>query len=147
MQTRGVNTASTDGAERARPGPGHGLSHLPGLSALLAGAATAVAGTGAFLAFTDSDSPLRAPFTLFFLLVAPGAAIAAGLRGLEPFGRVLASLAGAVALDMLVAQGMLAVHRWSVHGGITAVTVISSLLLLLACLRRPGGRGAREQGA
>ncbi|MER6980568.1 hypothetical protein [Streptomyces carpinensis] len=145
MQTIRIKTpstdGSTDGAERARPGPGRDLSPL------LTGAATAVAGTGALLALTDSGSPLRGPLTLFFLLVAPAAAIAAGLRGLDPFGRTLAALAGAVVLDMLVAQGMLAVHRWSVHGGIVAVTVFSSLALLLVSVRRSRGRTARRQGS
>ncbi|MGW2702217.1 hypothetical protein [Streptomyces sp. NPDC001340] len=86
---------------------------------------------GALLALTDADSPLRGPCTLFFLLAAPAVAIGAALRGLDPFGRVLTALAGSVALDMLVAQGMLAVHRWSVRGGVVAVTALSVLLLLL----------------
>jgi hypothetical protein len=102
---------------------------------------------GALLALTGSGSPLRGPLTLFFLLAAPAGAIAACLRGLDPFGRVLASLAGAVVLDMLVAQGMLAVHRWSVNGGIVAVAVISSLVLLLVPVRRLRGRTARRQGS
>ncbi|MFJ8200323.1 hypothetical protein [Streptomyces sp. NPDC096152] len=140
MQTIRIKTASTDGAPRARPGPGRDLTPL------LAGAATAVAGAGALLALTDSASVLRGPLTLFFLLAAPAAAVAAALRGLDPFGRVLASVAGAVVLDMLVAQGMLAVHRWSVRGGVVAVAVLSSLVLLLATVRRSRGRTARRQG-
>ena len=96
------------------------------LTPLLAGAATAVGGFGALLALTDSDSPLRAPLTLFFLLVAPAVGIAAALRGLDPFGPGRSpSLAGAVVLDLLVAQGMLATHRWSVRGGVVAMAVIS----------------------
>ncbi|MEV0175951.1 hypothetical protein AB0I00_33185 [Streptomyces sp. NPDC050803] len=139
MQTLRLKTSSTDGAERARPGPGRDLS------ALLAGAATAVAGLGAILALAGSDSPLRGPFTLFFLLAAPAAAIAAALRGLEPFGRLLASVAGAVVVNMLVAQGMLAVHRWSATGGIVAVTALSSLMLLLVLVRRRRGRTDRRR--
>jgi hypothetical protein len=107
------------------------------LSPLLAGAATAVAGCGALLALVDSDSPLRGPFTLFFLLAAPAAAIAAALRGLEPFGRLISAVAGSVVVNMLVAQGMLATHRWSVRGGIVVVTAISALVLLLVLVRRP----------
>lgn len=126
MQSTRIKRPSTDGAERARPGPGRDLSPL------LAGAATAVGGFGGLLALVGSDSPLRGPLTLFFLLAAPATATAAALRGLEPFGRVLAAVAGAVVLNMLVAQGMLAVHRWSVRGGVIAVTVIS-LFLLLSC--------------
>jgi len=127
MQTIRIKKRSSDGtegAERARPGPGRDLSPL------FAGAATAVGGFGALLALVDSDSPLRGPLTLFFLLAAPATAIAAALRGLEPFGRILAAVAGSVVLNMLVAQGMLAVHSWSVRSGIIAVTVISLLLLL-----------------
>ncbi|MFE9021514.1 hypothetical protein ACFYNL_23560 [Streptomyces sp. NPDC007808] len=125
--------------ERARPGPGRDL--VP----LLAGAATAVGGLGAVLALVDSGSPLRGPFTLFFLLAAPAAAIAAALRGLEPFGRTVAAVAGAVVVDMLVAQGMLAVHRWSVRGGIVAVTAISALILVLVLVRRLRGRTTRRR--
>lgn len=136
MQTIRIKTPSSDSPERPGQEPGRDL--LP----LLAGAATVVAVVGAILALADVDSPLRGPFTLFFLLAAPSVAIAAALRGLEPFGRVLASVAGAVAVDMLVAQGMLAVHRWSVGGGVTAVTVISCLILLLVGGRRLRGRSS-----
>lgn len=129
MQTLRIKTPSPDGAgddaERARPGPGRDLSPL------LAGAATAVGAIGALLALIDADSPLRAPCTLFFLLAAPAVAIGAALRGLDPFGRAITALAGSVVVDMVVAQGMLAVHRWSVRGGVVAVTALSMFLLLL----------------
>lgn len=141
MQTIDVNTSSSRGAEPARPGPGRDLSPL------LAGAATAVGGTGALLALTGSDSVLRGPLTLFLLLAVPAAAIAATLRGLDLFSRVLVSTAGAVVLDMLVAQGMLAVNRWSVSGGLVAVTAFSSLVLLLVLVRRRYGRTASRQGS
>jgi len=128
MQTIRIRTASKDrGSERD-------------LSPLLAGAATAVGGFGALLALTGSDSPLRGPLTLFFLLAAPAVALAAALRGLEPFARVLTALAGSVVVNMLVAQGMLATHRWSYRGGVVAVTMISALLLLLLWVRRRSGR-------
>ncbi|MGW7419189.1 hypothetical protein ACWGJB_03845 [Streptomyces sp. NPDC054813] len=129
MQAIRFKTPSPEGDERARPGPGRDLGPL------LAGAATAVAGTGALLALTDSGSSLRGPFTLFFLFAAPAGAIGLTLRGLDPFARTLTALAGAVALDMLIAQGMLATHRWSWRGGVVAVTAISVLLLLLVRLR------------
>ncbi|MEU3827280.1 hypothetical protein [Streptomyces sp. SID161] len=133
MRTIRIKAPSPDGAEAhadgARPGPGRGLP------ALLAGAATAVSAAGALLAFTDSDSPLRAPCALLFLLAAPAAAIAVALRGLGPLGRAVTALAGAVVADMLIAQIMLAVHRWSIRGGVVAVTVLS-LLILLPALHR-----------
>ncbi|MER6568908.1 hypothetical protein ABT288_22665 [Streptomyces sp. NPDC001093] len=115
---------------------------------LLAGAATAVAGFGAPLALIDSASPLRGPCTLFFLITAPAVALAAALRGLDPFGRVLCALAGSVVVNMLVAQGMLAVHRWSVRGGVVAVTVLSLLLLLLVLIReRISGKRTQTRAA
>ncbi|MER8030349.1 hypothetical protein ABTZ78_15465 [Streptomyces bauhiniae] len=95
----------------------------------------------------DSGSPLRGPCALFFLLAAPALAIAVALGGLDPFGRLIAALAGAVALDMLVAQAMLTVHRWSVTGGIVAVTVLSLLILLATRVRqRAGSRGRTREG-
>ncbi|MFF3487032.1 hypothetical protein ACFYXC_27685 [Streptomyces sp. NPDC002701] len=146
MQTIGVNSSSAgpstpDGADGSRQDPGRDL--LP----LLAGAATTIAGVGAVLALVDVDSPLRAPFTLFFLLAAPAAAVAAALRGLEPFGRLVASVSAAVAVNLLVAQGMLAVHRWSVPGGIAAVAALSSLILLLVLVRRLRGRTVRRRAS
>ncbi|MFK0152684.1 hypothetical protein ACIQVK_11490 [Streptomyces sp. NPDC090493] len=139
MQTIGLKTSST-ADERARPGPGRDLGPL------LTGAATAVAGTGALLAFTDWGSSLRGPLALFFLLAAPAAAIGAALRGLDPPARVLTALAGAVALDMLVAQGMLATHHWSWRGGIVAVAAISVLLVLLRPVERILKRMSRRTG-
>lgn len=129
------------------PGGGEPSPQRPGkdLFPLLAGAAVAVAAIGAGLALTDTASPLRGPFTLFFLLAAPATAVGAALRGLEPLGRTVTSVAAAVALDLLVAQGMLATHQWSVRGGIVAVTVISSLILLLVLIRRHRGRTARRR--
>lgn len=130
-------------------GPGDGEPPEQGLGKdlfpLLAGVAVAVAAVGAVLALTDTASPLRGPFTLFFLLAAPAVAVGAALRGLEPFGRIVTSVAAAVALDLLVAQGMIATHQWSVRGGVVAVTVISSLILLLVLVRRRRGRTARRR--
>ncbi|MEU5001440.1 hypothetical protein [Streptomyces sp. NPDC021622] len=107
--------------------------------------AVAVGAVGAMLALTDIDSPLRGPFTLFFLLAAPGGAIGAALRGLEPWGRIVASVSGAVAVNLLVAQAMLALHMWSVRGGVAAVTVIGSLIFLLVLVRRLRGRTPRRR--
>ncbi|MEU5793003.1 hypothetical protein E2C11_32365 [Streptomyces lavendulae] len=115
------------------------------LSPLLAGAAAAVPTAGALLALTGAGAALRGPGALLFLLLAPAAALAAALRGLDPFARALCALAGAVVVDMLVAQVMLATHRWSVRGGVAAVAVLSLLLLLLVLLRdRIPGKSTQE---
>ncbi|WP_055567902.1 hypothetical protein [Streptomyces atriruber] len=111
---------------------------------LLAGAAVAVGGVGAMLALIDLSSPLRGPFTLFFLLAAPGVAIGAALRALTPWGRAVASASGAMAVNLLVAQGMLALHVWSVRGGVAAVAALSALILLLTAGRQLRRRAARR---
>ncbi|WP_202918158.1 hypothetical protein [Streptomyces cavernae] len=139
MQTMRIKPPSTDSEQPTRQDSGRDLP------ALLAGAVLAVAGIGAVLALADSASPLRGPLTLFFLLAAPGAAIWAALGGLDPYARTLASVAGAVALDMLVAQAMLALHQWSVPGGIAAVAALSTLILLLVLVRRLRDRTANRR--
>ncbi len=144
MQTLRIKLSSFSGTApgddgRPRPGPAKDLV------ALLAGVAVTVAAAGALLALTGTASPLRGLLTLFFLLAAPGAAIGAALHGLAPLGRVVASVAGAVAVDLLVAQALLALHLWSVRGGIVAVAAISSLVLLLVSVRRLRGRTERRR--
>ncbi|MFE0190398.1 hypothetical protein [Streptomyces sp. NPDC059008] len=114
---------------------------------LLAGVAAGIGGVGAVLALADIGSPLRAPFTFFFLLMAPAAAIAAALGRIDPLGRAVAAGAGALAVDLLVAQAMLALHLWSVRGGVLAVTAFSGAVLLGSALRhRTGGAPGRRAG-
>ncbi|WP_406107840.1 hypothetical protein OG698_35230 [Streptomyces sp. NBC_01003] len=120
MQTIGIKPPSSDRA----PSPAQS-GRSRDVSPLGAGVAAAVAGVGAVLALADISSPLRGPLTLFFLLAAPGAAIGSALRGLDPWGRWICAVAGAVALDLLVAEAMLATHRWSVTGGVATIAVIS----------------------
>ncbi|MFE0173930.1 hypothetical protein ACFWZ2_16580 [Streptomyces sp. NPDC059002] len=139
MQTIRIKAPASDTARQAGQGTGNDLLSL------LTGVAVAVGGVGATLALIDLDSPLRGPFTLFFLLAAPAAAIGAALRGLTPWGRIVASASGAIAVNLLVAQAMLALHMWSVRGGVAAVTVLSSLTLLLVLIRRSRRRTARRR--
>ncbi|MEW2523871.1 hypothetical protein [Streptomyces sp. NPDC047071] len=106
------------------------------LSPLLTGAAVTAGCVGALFALLDLSSPVRGPLTLFFLVAAPAAALSPWLRGLDPWGRVLASVSAAVVVDLLVAQAMLALHVWSVRGGVAAVAGISSVIFLSALARR-----------
>ncbi len=103
---------------------------------LVAGAVLGIGGVGAVLAFADIAASLRAPFTLFFLVVAPASAIAAALRGVDPLSRPVLAVVGAVGLDLLVAHVMLALQTWSARGGVVVVGLLSLLLFLLACARR-----------
>ncbi|WP_199846541.1 hypothetical protein [Streptomyces sp. CB01201] len=101
------------------------------LLAVLAGAVFAASAVGAALAYADLDSPLRAPLALFYLLAAPTEATAFLLRRLEPLARWVASLSGAVLIDLLAAETMAGLHLWSTRNGVTAVGAISLLLFLL----------------
>ncbi|MEU5052214.1 hypothetical protein [Streptomyces sp. NPDC021096] len=140
------------------PGNGNGSDERTGRGtaagdslAVVAGAAVAIAGVGGALALADITSPLRAPFTLFFLIVAPACALAAALRGLDPLSRAVVATGGAVAVDLLIAQTMLALHTWTVRGGVAAVAAVSAGMLLLSFLlaqaRRHRGRAARSRAS
>ncbi|MFF8790243.1 hypothetical protein [Streptomyces sp. NPDC015125] len=126
----------------------HGSHDLPppeerpagATASLVAGVAVGIGIMGAVLALADIDSPLRAPFTLFFLLMAPAAALAVALGRMDPLGRAVAAGAGALAVDLLVAQTMLALHLWSLRGGVLAVAALSGALLLAGAVRRRAGR-------
>ncbi|MFH8408355.1 hypothetical protein ACH4FX_26675 [Streptomyces sp. NPDC018019] len=162
MQTKTINGNVPEGGRPGRAGPAPGVPEgggpdgpVPGAGAarwradsapVLAGAAVAVGGVGAFLALADLASPLRAPCTLFFLVLAPAAALAAALGRLDPLSRTVVAGAGAVALDLLVAQAMLALHVWSARGGVVAVAVLSGGVFLGVSVRRRWS-GARGRGS
>ncbi|MGW8381077.1 hypothetical protein [Streptomyces sp. ODS28] len=140
--TSGPSGTSGPAGANAPSGPTRSYALSESLP-LFAGAAVGIGGVGAALALADVDSPLRAPFTLFFLFAAPATAIAAALRSLDPLIRTVTAVIGAAAFDLLVAQVMLATHVWSVRGGVLAVGVLSAALLLLTLATAPPDRGAR----
>lgn len=111
---------------------------------VLAGASLAVSAAGAVLALGGLDSPLRAPLALFFLIAAPAEAAAFALHRLEPLSRSVASISGAVLIDLLTAESMAALHMWSIRSGVTAVGVISLLLFLLGTGAHRSGRGRKS---
>ncbi|MCQ8832928.1 hypothetical protein [Streptomyces malaysiensis] len=112
---------------------------------MIVGAAVGLAGISAALALADVHSPLRAPFTLFFLLAAPALAIGSALRGLDALIRPVPAVAGALALNLLVAQAMLALRLWSARGGVAAVGGLSLLILLPSLLGRLARRRCMTQ--
>ena len=71
-----------------------------------------------------------------------GAALATALRRLDPLSRTVIALIGAMAVDLLVAEVMLATHIWSARGGVVAVGALS-LALLLTTLTH--GRNAKSR--
>ncbi|MFG3260112.1 hypothetical protein [Streptomyces sp. NPDC048172] len=104
-----------------------------------------VGAAGAALALVDIDSVLRAPLTLFFLVAAPAGALAALLPRLDPLSRTVVAVTGALAVDLLVGQAMVALHLWSARGGVAAVAVLSTALLLLSLARGRTARGRERQ--
>ncbi|MER6311549.1 hypothetical protein [Streptomyces sp. NPDC001657] len=145
MQT---DTIRDDGPYEPSPPGAPPVTHAPpgGVARSLAlGAAVSAGAMGAVLALTGLDSPLRAPFTLFFLLMAPAGAFAVALGRMDPLARAVVAGAGALAVDLLVPQAMLALHLWSVRGGVLAVAAFSGVLLLGCAVRRRAGR-ARARG-
>ncbi|GHG67128.1 hypothetical protein GCM10018779_38910 [Streptomyces griseocarneus] len=149
MQSFTDLTGLDDSAERDDTGDGGGGRRAPAGDSLpvVAGAAAAIAGVGGVLALADIGSPLRAPFTLFFLIMAPACAVAAALRGLDPLSRSVVAAGAAVAVDLLIAQVMLALHAWTVRGGVAAVAAVSLLVFLLAHAWRHRGRAARSRAS
>jgi hypothetical protein len=140
MQTKTIN--GNEPADGHTGDTSHGPSGTAGdtrretaLGPLFAGAAVGIAGVGAVLALAGLSSALRAPFTVFFLISAPAAAIAAALRRLDPLSRTVVAVAGALAVNLLVAQAMLSLHLWSARGGVAAVAALSGALFLLAGAR------------
>ncbi|MGA4842913.1 hypothetical protein [Streptomyces sp. G45] len=145
MQTIGTKTPSAGSGQGERD-PGSGpRAPYPDLVPLLAGAAVAAGAAGAVLALLDLSTPARAPLTLFFLLAAPGFAIAHWLRGLEARGRAVAAAAGAIAVNLLVAPALLALHVWSVRGGVAAVAGLSAAIFLSDLARRRRHRAPRRR--
>ncbi|MDQ4104540.1 MAG: hypothetical protein M3186_12815 [Actinomycetota bacterium] len=63
--------------------------------------------------------------TIAFLIAAPAAAMAMGLRGVDPLARIVIALAAAAVVNTLVAEAMVATGTWSIPGGVGAVGVIS----------------------
>ena len=114
---------------------------------VLTGAAVGVGGVGAALALVDVDSTLRAPLTLFFLVAAPAGALAALLPRLDPLSRTVVAVIGALAVDLLVGEVMIALHLWSARGGVAVVAALSTTLLLLSLTRGRGPRGRDRQEA
>lgn len=112
---------------------------------VIAGAAVGLAGIGAALALADVHSPLGAPCTLFFLLAAPAPAIGSALRELDEPIRPVPAVAGALALNPLVAQAMLAPRLRSARGGVAAVGGLSLLILVPSLLARLSRRRRMTQ--
>ncbi|GAA1530617.1 hypothetical protein GCM10009678_10950 [Actinomadura kijaniata] len=70
------------------------------------------------------------------LLVVPGTAFWSLLRGLDPVGRLVVSIAAGIVLIAATAQTMLILGTWSLHGGLVALGALSALLALSGRVHR-----------
>lgn len=97
----------------------------PALVTLLAG--------GGVLALVVWEVPgiLRAVSVLGYLAVAPGLACARLIRIPDGPSRIVVGVALSLSLGVLVAQGMLHLHRWSPLLGLSTLTSIASLAALI----------------
>ncbi|MBT2389435.1 hypothetical protein [Streptomyces sp. ISL-1] len=84
------------------------------------------------MALTGAQSPLRAPFVLFFMFAGPAGGLAAVLHRLDPAARAAVAATGAVAIDLLVAQSLSTPRILTAGGGIATVAAITLLLFLWA---------------
>ncbi|MEU9603608.1 hypothetical protein [Streptomyces sp. NPDC048057] len=106
---------------------------------LLAGVACAAAGTGAVLALTGSNSPLRAPFVLLFLFLAPAAGLYAALHRLEPWVRTSAAASGSLVVNLAFAAALSWLEVPVVGIGVTAIVAATALMFLWATWERRRG--------
>lgn len=107
------------------------------LTSSLVGVVSGAGAVGVILALAGVHSALRTVLVLLFLVVAPTAAIAGLLRGLDGFTRVLLACVSTVVLLTIVAMILLSAGLWSPIGELLVVAVITTGCLLA---QRPGIR-------
>jgi hypothetical protein len=100
------------------------------LTSLFIRTAVAAGAVGVVLDLAGVDSPVRAALVLIFLAVAPTAAFAGLLGGLDGFARLVLACVTTIAVLSMVAMIMLAAGIWSPTSGLLAVAVISTLCLI-----------------
>lgn len=91
----------------------------------------AVAGVGAAMALAGLDSPLRAPFALFHLFATPAAALSAWLPGMDRTGRLVVSVSGSLAVNLLAAQALSALDSRSARNSVLIISA-SALIIYLS---------------
>lgn len=90
-----------------------------------------LAGPGVLaLVVWDGPSALRAVSVLAYLAVVPGLACVRLIRMSDGLSRFVIGVALSLALGILVAQGMIHLHRWSPLLGLSTLTGIASLAAL-----------------
>jgi hypothetical protein len=90
--------------------------------------------------FGELVTPLRAVIVLWFLAVCPGMAIVRLLRLGEGWVEWTVAVALSLALDALVAAGMLFAGRWAPEAGLIILTGLTLLGVVLGLAQLSGRR-------
>lgn len=93
--------------------------------------ATAVAAAGIALVPAHSTASLSRAMVGAFLVIAPTVAIARVLPSVHTAVALIVGVAGAIAINTLVAQAMLSAELWSRPAAVIAVGVAATALWLL----------------
>ena len=94
-------------------------------------ATAAVTVLSALLIAANSDGPFGQAVSVAFVVLAPAFAISGLLPDVGGVVLTIVGAAGAIAVNALVVQTMLALNAWSSSVGVVAIGVISSVLWLL----------------
>lgn len=136
--------SAVDVDPRASSSPADSPSRTP-----WAALVTLLAGGGVLaLVVWDGPSILRAVSVPVYIAVAPGLACARLIRIPDGLSRFVIGVALSLALGVLVAQGMIHLHRWSPLLGLSTLTAVASLASLTELTRNAlGQRPGREADA
>jgi hypothetical protein len=88
--------------------------------------AVAAGAVGVTLALIGTSTPLRTPLVVLFLAVAPTAAIARLLPGIDAFARLIVACTATVVVGALAAEVTVAVGVWSPRTGLVVIVVITA---------------------
>ncbi|MFG2054501.1 hypothetical protein ACGFI9_10740 [Micromonospora sp. NPDC048930] len=116
------------------PGPRGGAAseeHLPSRTPWSALATLIATGVVVNLVLWDVPGVLRAVGVLGYLAVVPGLACARLIRIPDGLSTFVVGVALSLALGVLVAQGMIHLHRWSPQLGLAALAGIAALAALI----------------
>ncbi|GAA4636018.1 hypothetical protein GCM10023196_084030 [Actinoallomurus vinaceus] len=103
-----------------------------------------IAGLTATALLLPDASPVAGPMASALAFVTPAFCTALLLTGLDPAARAILSGTAAIALNVAVAEVMLAGSIWSPRGGLMAVAAGCIPLFALAVVRRRNNRDSGE---
>jgi hypothetical protein len=88
--------------------------------------------------------PIIGPLTLLFLLFGPGSVLAWLLPGIGGPVRLVIAVFGGLALDTVVAEGMLVTRTWAIGRGADIVLLVTTVVFLIGTILRDPVREAGQ---